>query len=42
MIKKRKIKVVVAKYQKVREEISMSNQKKGNYKSDIKDKIDPN
>lgn len=42
MIEKRKIKVVTAKHQKVREEINMSNKKKGNYKSNTKDKIDLN
>lgn len=41
MIEKRKIKVVATKHEKVREEISMYNQKKENYKSDTKDEIDP-
>lgn len=39
MIEKRKIKVIVIKFQKARRKIRLSTEKKENYKSEIKDKI---
>lgn len=41
MIKKQKTEAMAAKHQRARIGISLSSEKKQNYKSDTRDKIDP-
>lgn len=41
MLERRKTKVMAAKRQRIGRKISLFNKKEGNYKSDIRDKTDP-
>lgn len=41
IVERRKIEVIVTRRQKVREEISLFNEKKKNYVSNTRDEIDP-
>lgn len=40
MVEKQKIKAIATKQQRAKEEISLSNKEKGNYKSNIRNKTD--
>lgn len=40
IVKKQKTKTMVAKYQRARDEICLSNKEEGNYKNNIRHKID--
>lgn len=42
MIKRWKTKVIITKYQKTKKRINQFNKKKRNYKSNTRDKINPN